>query len=122
MLGPLLFLLYINDICEDVESNYFLYADDTSLLDIVDGSIASASKLEKDLEKVNAWCKNWLMDMNPSKCETITFSTKHLKQIHPNLRLDNRPLRDVTSHTHLGLTLTSNLSWSQHIFGMHKKS
>ena len=49
VLGPLLFLIYINDICEDVESNYFLYADDTSLLD---DPIASASKLEKDLEKV----------------------------------------------------------------------
>jgi hypothetical protein len=78
VLGPL-FLIYINDICEDVESNYFLYADDTSLLDIIDDPIASASKLDKDLEKINAWCKNWLMDMNPSKCETITFSTKHLK-------------------------------------------
>jgi hypothetical protein len=89
VLGPLLFLIYINDICEDVESNYFLYADDTSLLDIVDDPIVSASKLDKDLEKINAWCKNWLMDMNPSKYETITFSTKHLKPIHPNLCLDN---------------------------------
>ena len=122
VLGPLLFLIYINDICEDVESSYFLYADDTSLLDIVDDPIVSASKLDKDLEKINTWCKNWLMDMNPSKCETITFSTKHLKPIHPNLSLDNQPLREVTSHTHLGLTLLSNLSWSQHIFGMHKKA
>ena len=60
--------------------------------------------------------------MNPSKCETITFSTKHLKPTHPNLSLDNQPLREVTSHTHLGLTLIPNLSWSQHIFGMHKKA
>ena len=53
VLGPLLFLIYINDICVDIVSNSFLYADDTSLFDITDDPTSSASKLNLELDKIS---------------------------------------------------------------------
>ena len=122
VLGPLLFLIYINDIGVDIVSNCFLYADDTSLFDITDDPTSSASKLNLDLDKISQWCKQWLMELNPSKCESITFSRKLSGQTHPTLHLDGNALREVNSHTHLGLKLTSNFTWNHHIQSIHKKA
>jgi retron-type reverse transcriptase len=52
VLGPLLFLIYINDITENLETDCFLYADDTSLYDIVDTPVMSLVKLNNDLNKM----------------------------------------------------------------------
>ena len=57
VLGPLVFLIYINKIGVDIVSNCFLYTDDTSLFDITDDPISSASKLNLDLDKISQWCK-----------------------------------------------------------------
>ena len=57
VLGPLLFLIYINDITTDLQSSSFFYADDTSLLDIFDDPIQTATKLNDDLELINVWTK-----------------------------------------------------------------
>jgi hypothetical protein len=57
VLGPLVFLIYINEIGVDIVSNCFLYTDDTSLFDITDDPISSASKLNLDLDKISQWCK-----------------------------------------------------------------
>jgi hypothetical protein len=122
VLGPLLFLIYINDIGADIVSNCFLYADDTSLFDITDDPTSSASKLNLDLDKISQWCKQWLMELNPSKCESITFSKKLSGQAHPTLHLDGNTLREVNSHIHLGLKLTSNFTWNHHIQSIHKKA
>ena len=67
VLGPLLFLIYINDITCDLQSDSFLYADDTSLLEVVDDQTFSAVSLNNDLERINAWTRDWLVTLNPSK-------------------------------------------------------
>jgi hypothetical protein len=74
VLGPLLFLVYINDITEGLESIPLLFADDTALLEIVDSPDESAFTLNNDLEKISNWSQKWLVTMNPSKCEAIVFS------------------------------------------------
>jgi hypothetical protein len=71
-LGPLLFLIYINDITEGLESIPLLFADDTALLEIVDSPDESAFTLNDDLEKNSNWSQKWLVTMNPSKCEAIS--------------------------------------------------
>jgi hypothetical protein len=58
VLGPLLFFIYINDITRDLQSNNFLYADDTSLLEIVDDPCLTADRLNHDLECIKAWTKD----------------------------------------------------------------
>ena len=92
VLGLLLFLVYINDINVNVSSTCFLYADDTSLIDIVDDQFNSAIRLIKDLDNISHWCKQWLMDMNLSKCESITLKKKRLQYPHPTLYLDGTAL------------------------------
>ena len=117
-----MFLVYINDITEGLESIPLLFADDTALLEIVDSPDESAFTLNNDLEKISNWSQKWLVTMNPSKCEAIVLSAKTNKPFHPELYLDDSAISEVSAHTHLGLTLQNNLSWKKHILEVHTKA
>ena len=67
ILGPLLFLLFINDIVTDIGSNIRLFADDTSLFIIVENPDTAAELINLDLEKIMTWAKTWLVSFNPKK-------------------------------------------------------
>ena len=121
-LVPLLFLIYINDLTEDIISLPLIYADDTALFEVVDDPILSADRLNGDLEKISVWSKKWLVTMNPSKCRNIVFSLKHNKPFHPALFLDGKGISKVESHKHLGLTLHSSMSWKSHILRIYEKA
>ena len=81
ILGPLLFIIYIDDIIENIESNIFLFADDTSLLESITDPLLSFAKLNRDLSKLNEWAKQWLVTFNPLKTKYIIFSKK-IEQLH----------------------------------------
>ncbi len=75
VLGPLLFLIYINDICDDLNSNSFLFADDTSMVKVVNNNILQAAKIiNEDLDKINLWTKKWLVSVNTTKTIFMLFS------------------------------------------------
>lgn len=122
VLGPLLFLIYINDITCDLQSDSFLYADDTSLLEVVDDPTFSAVSLNNDLERINAWTRDWLVTINPSKTKSIIFSVKRVKPSHPDLYFNNEMIDNVSNHKHLGVTICSDLSWRIHIFNVYEKA
>ena len=63
-LGPLLFLVYINDLCDNLSCDVKLFADDTSLLSVVENEVVSAVKLNRDLETVRLWAWQWKMEFN----------------------------------------------------------
>ena len=69
ILGPLLFLSYINDIVNDIGANIRLFADDTSLYIIVETPAAAAACLNTDLSKISRWSALWLVRFNPEKNE-----------------------------------------------------
>ena len=100
------------------KSNCLLYADDTSLFDIVENPNDSADKFNHDLEEMHSWAKTWLVTINP----TNTFSAKRTKQQHPDLFYDGKKIHEVSHHTHLGVTLSSNLSWREHILNIYEKA
>ena len=115
VLGPLVFLLYINDIADNLHSNVSLYADDTSVYDEVDDCDACAERLNGHLETINSWAKRWAVTINPTKTKSVTFSRKQSKTRHPPLILDGIVVQEVRTHKHLGLLLSENLNWSHHI-------
>ncbi|MCG8113323.1 MAG: reverse transcriptase family protein, partial [Candidatus Thiodiazotropha taylori] len=115
ILGPLLFILFINDIVEDINSSIRLFADDTSLYIIVDDPIQAAEQLNTDLEKVNRWAKQWLVTFNPGKSESMLFSRKHNKPYHPPVLMDQKQITEVTTHKHLGVVFTNDCTWQDHL-------
>ena len=77
VLGPLLFLIYINDITFEAQSAEIrLFADDTILYLFVDNPVASAQALNEDLERMNNWASQWLVKFSPHKTKTMNISKK----------------------------------------------
>ena len=74
ILGPLLFLLYINDIVNDIGSHIRLFADDTSLYIVVETPDDAAELLNTDLRKITTWAEQWLVTFNPPKTESMLIS------------------------------------------------
>ena len=115
ILGPLLFLLYINDIVSEIGSNIRLFADDTSLFIVVDNPLTAAGQLNFDLKKISQWATIWLVSLNPTKTEAMLFSRKLNRPHHPPIFMQNHQITKVDSHKHLGLYLSNDCTWHEHI-------
>ncbi len=98
ILGPLLFLIYIDDIINDIESEMFLFADDTSILESISDPIASFSKINRDLSRLHLWSKQWLVNFNPTKTKYIVFSKKVKRPNYPELFIGDEKLERVNCH------------------------
>ena len=115
ILGPLLFLLYINDIVDNSQSQVRLFADDTSIFLIVDNAIESADILDRDLNTITSWSNKWLVSFNSQKTKTMVISRKVNKPHHPSLVMNNQKLEDVKFHKHPGVTISDDGSCNKHI-------
>ena len=113
VLGPLLFLIYVNDIVEHLVSISRLFADDTSLSFTASNINDIEGILNHDLRIITAWAKQWLVDFNPNKTEAILFSINNVN--NPNLYFDQVPVTFVDEHKHLGLTFSRDGKWHAHI-------
>ena len=74
VLGPTLFLIYINDIADNITSNIRLFADDCVLYRTIN-STADNLALQQDLDKLELWSNTWQMDFNVKKCAIMQFTT-----------------------------------------------
>ena len=115
ILGPLLFILYINDIVSSIVSSIRIFADDTSLFLVVEEPQAAAETLNSDLRKIQQWATNWLVTFSGPKTKSMLFSRLRNVRNHPPLFLNQTQIEEVDTHKHLGLTLSSNGTWSAHI-------
>ena len=122
ILGPLLFLLYINDIVKDIKSNIRLFADDTSLFLVVENPLSAAEILNSDLEKITKWAKDWLVTFNPIKTEAMLLSRKLLQPTHPALCMLNQQITEVEHHKHLGIFFDKDGTWHKHINYIKEKA
>ena len=89
-LRPVLFLVYINDLSNDLKSNPNLFADDTSLFSVIHDVNSSQIDLNEDLGKINNWAYQWKMSFNhdPSKkAQEVIFNRKVNNVLHPPLLL-----------------------------------
>ena len=115
ILGPLLFLVFINDIVIDLETDPFLFADDTSLFHSFKNREIAFQTFNRDLDRLSTWADQWRVEFNASKTVFMTISMKQIRGSFPNLFMNNIQLTPVPCHTHLGLTLTENLTWDKHV-------
>ena len=122
ILGPLLFLVYINDIVTDIGSNIRLFADDTSLFIIVSDPASAATCLNSDLEKISRWATTWLVTFNPSKSVAFLISHRLIRPDHPPLFMQNVQIEEVDSHKHLGLHLSQDCTWHKQIDYIKEKA
>ena len=112
--GPLFFIIYMNDIIDDIESDILIFADDTSLFATGSDPAETAEILNRDLAKIANWANRWKVTFNAAKSKDIIFSNKCLNN-SPPLIFDNNYIKRVNVHKHLGLYLSSSLDWSVQI-------
>jgi len=99
VLGPLLFLIFINDTTENVSSPIHLFADDCLIYREI-RSPSDCNLLQKDLNALVNWSKTWGMMFNIKKCNimSITYTTKN--KIHHEYTMDNEPLNSIDTCVH----------------------
>ena len=114
ILGPLLFLIYINDIIDDMECHINLFADDTSVQRRIT-DITSFDRVNRDLQRLTVFGEQWLIIFNAIKTEYMIISRKRNRPNYPELFLNGEPILEVDQHTHLGVTFSNTLPWSSHI-------
>lgn len=112
VLGPLLFLIYINDLPKSVSSSISMYADDCVIYRSITNN-SDISILQSDLNVISSWCDLWLMELNINKCKHMRVSRK--SNGCPVYSINNTNLETVQFYKYLGLQITSNLTWRTHI-------
>ena len=115
ILGPLLFLIYINDLPANLESSAKLFADDTSLfLTVCD--LSDSAKLLNDILK--KWTFKWKMIFNPGitkQAQEVIFSRKNTKTDHPIVFFNEAPVVHTPCQKHIGMHLDEKLNFNTHI-------
>ena len=122
ILGPTLFLLYINDLPDDVVCNIAIYADDTTLYSKCDQAsdlwqqLELASELESDLQDRG---RKWHIDFYAGKTQLVSFDcSKNTGDI--DVKMDGSVLEEKTSFKMLGLTFSSKLYWGSYVVSIAK--
>lgn len=117
ILGPFLFLLYINDLPNVTPYSCILYADDTTLsIELTDDNITKYEKEINDtLNKIIEWLNDNNLHVNISKTKLIQFQTYNSKRQRLEIRYANNAVEEVESATFLGITLDKYCNWKVHI-------
>ena len=113
ILGPLLFLIYINDLCNDLTTNVKLFADD-ALFSIFHNMNTSATNLSNDLKKIKNCAIQWRMNFNPDpskQAQEVIFSRKFQKTNHNQVYFNHNSVKQVPSQKHLGMYLDTKLNF-----------
>ena len=114
IVGPLLFLVYINDLPNSIDfASVYLFADDTKFIKSI---LANTSDplLQSDIDLLVAWCKLWKLSLNADKCAAIRFSLSPKTPPSSVYRVDETTIKFLPCHRDLGIVASSDLSWSNH--------
>ena len=103
-MGPLLLLLYVNDLSAQLVSECRLFADDAVLYN----TRQNKDILQQDLLKLELWSKLWQL----SKCSVLSIKNPSLEQ---DYYLNNTRIKNVKNHPYLGIELSYNLKWNPHV-------
>ena len=119
VLGPILFVLFINDLPSCVKSHVLLFADDTKLYRQVDGQ-KDSDIVQDDLDSLFSWSKNWLLKFHPDKCKVLKIRNRGKKVNTGSYSMgrydgSRATLEIVDNEKDIGVTVDSHLNFEKHI-------
>lgn len=118
VLGPILFIVYINDLDENIHSNISKFADDTKLGGMVH-SQKQIESIQKDINALSKWSEKWLMEFNEDKCSVIHFGKKNPKH---NYTLRKTSIKSVEKQRDLGVIISHDLKSKSQVIEAAKKA
>ena len=121
VLGPILFIIYINDLLKNVKSEGLLYADDTKIFHHI-ATRKDALNLQADIDSLENWSRLWLLTFHPDKCHVLTTG-KFEKIMHTHrYSVYGKELEHVFEEKDLGVIVDSDLNFEQHILSKVNKA
>jgi hypothetical protein len=120
VLGPALFLLYINDLPDGLVKLARLFADDTAVYSKVTSAL-DQEQLQADLNYLAHWEEKWDMQFHPAKCTTLRCTQKH-RPLITDYTLHGHTLSTVTTAKYLGVTLHNKMDWDDHVNNICSKA
>ena len=120
VLGPSLFLYYINDLPTGLTSEVRLFADDT-ITYLTLSNQEDATLLQEYLARLEQWEKKWMMEFHPNKCQVMSVSRKPQPDVH-KYTLHGITLEHTKAAKYLGVTITQDMRWNTHINNITTKA
>ena len=118
VLGPILFLLYINDISNLITTNIKIFADDSKIFGSA-CNIDEADCIQKDLDALDNWCKVWMLKFNPSKCHVLHIGKNNHKYLY---HIGGFLLSSVDDEKDLGIIMSNDLKQYKDVTNKVKKA
>lgn len=113
VLGPLLFLIYVNDLPQNLSCSVRLYADDLVIYQSVENNY-DCENLQRNLNVLGEWCNTWLMDVNVQKTKVMSLSRARTHVAYKYV-LRGTALERVDKYKYLGVFISKDLSWKYHV-------
>ena len=120
MLGPILFVIYINDLPDTVESDSYLFADDTKIFRIIKDE-DDKEILQDDLTKLEEWSDKWLLKFHPEKCKHMKISKSKNEETN-TYKLLGQDIETVTQEKDIGVIIDPELTFENHLCEKVKKA
>ena len=122
ILGPLLFLIYINDFVSVSSKLYYvLFADDTNVFISVNNLKKLINTLHIELDQLYAWLQSNTLTLNQLKTHYMVFHRAKHKNMYVKLCINKVPIQQVYNTKFLGVIIDDNLNWSNHIAYINSK-
>ena len=115
VLGPILFVLFINDLPDDILSSIVMFADDTKLWSKVNNTEDRAA-LQFDIDKLATWSNDWQLSFNADKCKSLHLGhNNHEYQYSTPSTVTRKPIEKTNLEKDLGVNIDVQLKFSKHI-------
>ena len=114
VIGPTLFLVFINDLPDRISSNIQIFADDSKIYRHIRSDL-DLKALQDDLHAVEQWSLNWKMQYNTSKCQALRIGTSRMQDNRPIYKLNDACLKNTEEQRDLGVLVDSSMEFEKHI-------